>query len=366
MSKKDYYATLGVSRDADEAEIKKAYRRLTMKHHPDRNEGDKKSTETFKSVVEAYEVLSDPQKRHAYDHGADPNQMGGGPGGFGDVFNDIFSDIFGGGGAGGRRGQPRGADLRYNLELSLEEEARGTTVTITVPTWVKCKPCQGSGAKEGTKPMTCHSCHGQGQIRIQQGFFSLQQRCPTCQGSGQTIGDPCRPCRGQGRVRDEKKLQVKVPPGVDQGDRVRLTGEGEAAPQGGIPGDLYVEIHTKEHPIFQREGHDLYCEVPINFVTAALGGELEVPTLDSKIKLHVPPETQTGKVFKLTGRGVRSVHDHRVGDLLCRLVVETPISLNKRQKELLQEFQNTIADQTHSPRANKWFDRVKVFFDNKK
>lgn len=369
MSKQDFYEILGVSRQASDAEIKKAYRRMAMKYHPDRTKGDKGDEEKFKAATHAYEVLCDPQKRRAYDQfghaGVDPSQgMGGGPGGFGDIFNDIFADIFGG--ATGRRGQQRGADLRYSLELSLEDAVRGTSVTIQVPTWISCHSCHGSGANKGSKPITCPSCNGHGQVRIQQGFFSLQQTCPTCHGKGQTISDPCRQCHGQGRVRDEKKLQVKIPPGVDDGDRIRLNGEGEAAPQGGIAGDLYVEVHVREHPIFQREAENLYCEVPISFITAALGGDLEVPTLNGRVKLHIPPETQTGKVFKLSGKGVRTVRASAVGDLMCRVIVETPVDLNRKQKELLREFDKITENQQHSPRVSKWFNSVKQFLDNMK
>lgn len=368
MAKSDYYEVLGVSRNADEAEIKKAYRRLAMKYHPDRTSGDKASEEKFKLATEAYEVLSDSNKRRAYDqygHAGVDGSQGGHPGGspFGDIFNDIFADIFGGGGRGGPK---RGADMRYNLELSLEEAVHGANVTIQVPCWVACTSCHGSGANKGSKPITCHSCHGQGQIRIQQGFFSLQQTCPTCGGAGEIISDPCRPCHGQGRVRDEKKLQVKIPAGVDNGDRIRLNGEGEAVPQGGVPGDLYVEVHTKQHAIFQREGENLYCEVPISFVTAALGGELEVPTLQGRVKLRIPSETQTGKVFKIAGKGVRTVRSRSQGDLLCRVIVETPVDLTRRQKELLQEFASEIQDHKHNPRIDKWFNRVKEFFEKMK
>lgn len=371
MSKQqDFYEILGVARDASPEDIKKAYRRLAMKHHPDRTEGDKASEEKFKTATHAYETLSDPQKRRHYDQFGDAPQAGhgGGPGagGFGDVFNDIFSDIFGGAGGGRGRGQARGADLRYNLELSLEDAVKGTSVTIQVPTWIMCEGCHGSGANKGTKPATCMSCHGQGSIRIQQGFFSLQQTCPTCRGSGEVITDPCRVCRGQGRVRDEKKLNVKIPGGVEEGDRVRLGGEGEAAPQGGVAGDLYVEVHIKAHPIFQREGEHLYCEVPIGIVMAALGGELEVPTLDGRVKLRIPPETQTGKVFKITGKGVKTVRGHAKGDLLCRVIVETPVDLTKKQKEILREFETGMEGEKNSPRVNKWFNRVKEFFDKMK
>jgi molecular chaperone DnaJ len=368
MSKQDYYEILGIPRDASEADIKKAYRRMAMKYHPDRTEGDKESEEKFKTATQAYEVLSNAQKRRAYDQfghaGVDQSGMGGGgPGGFGDIFNDIFADIFGG--ATGRREQ-RGADLRYTLELSLEDAVKGTNVTIQVPTCVSCKSCHGSGAHKGSKPTTCSSCHGHGQIRIQQGFFSLQQTCPTCRGAGQIISDPCRVCHGHGRVKDEKKLQVKIPAGVDDGDRIRLNGEGEAAPQGGIAGDLYVEVHIQEHPIFQRQGEHLYCEVPISFVMAALGGDIEVPTLHGRVKLHIPPETQTGKLFKLSGKGVKPVRGGGQGDLMCRVIVETPVDLNKKQKELLREFEGVTDSDKNCPRVNKWFHRVKDFFDKMK
>lgn len=370
MSKQDYYEILGVPRNASPEDIKKAYRRLAMKHHPDRTSGDKESEEKFKAATHAYEILSDPQKRQAYDQfghaGVDPQR--GGPHGadFGDIFSDIFSDIFGQGMGGGRRGQPRGADLRYTLEMSLEDAVKGQSVTIRVPTWLECKECHGSGARKGTQPKTCDSCHGHGQIRIQQGFFSLQQTCPTCRGSGQIIADPCRPCHGQGRVRDEKKLNVKIPGGVDTGDRVRLTGEGEAAPHGGIAGDLYVEVHIQEHAIFQRDGDNLYCEVPISFITATLGGDLEIPTLQGRVKLHIPTETQTGKIFKLSGKGVKGMRSRHPGDLLCRVIVETPVDLNRKQKDLLREFEKEMQTEKNSPRVNKWFDGVKRFFEKMK
>lgn len=363
-TKEDFYALLGVSRTASEAEIKKAYRRIAMKHHPDRTSGDKASEEHFKAATHAYEILSDPQKRQAYDqygHAAFEHGHGGGQGGFGDIFNDIFADIFGA--AGGRgRGRPRGADLQYNLEITLEDAIDGKEVTIQIPTWAKCDDCEGSGAKKGSKPSDCSACHGRGQIHIQQGFFSLKQTCPQCHGSGQMITDPCHSCHGQGRQKQQKKLQIKIPPGVDTGDRIRLTGEGEAAPQGGIPGDLYVEVHVLAHEFFQREGQHLFCEIPISFVTAALGGDLEVPTLKDKVKLHIPAETQNGKVFKIGGKGVRTVRNAHVGDLLCRVIVETPVDLNARQKEILKEFEEISEAQKNTPRVNKWFGRVKEFF----
>ncbi len=372
MSKQDYYEILGVSKSASDADIKKAYRRVAMKHHPDRNKGDKASEEKFKDATEAYDVLSDANKRQAYDRhghaGVDQSHggMGGGAGGFGDVFGDIFSDIFGGGNMGGQGGQrraQRGADLRYSLELSLEDAVRGTNVNIKVPTWVSCDGCQGSGANKGAKPTTCGGCQGHGQVRMQQGFFTVQQTCPHCGGSGQVISDPCRKCRGQGRVRDEKTLNVKIPPGVDEGDRIRLSGEGEAAGHGGVSGDLYVQVHLKAHPIFKRDEYNLHCEVPISFLTAALGGELEVPTLDGRVKLKIPTETQTGRVFKVKGKGVKPVRGGYAGDLLCKVIVETPVNLTKRQKELLEEFESeTTNKKKHNPRVATWFDRVKDFF----
>ncbi|WP_394238736.1 molecular chaperone DnaJ [Pseudomonas anguilliseptica] len=372
MAKRDFYEVLGVERGASEAELKKAYRRLAMKYHPDRNPDDKASEEKFKEANEAYEVLSDAAKRSAYDQyghaGVDP-QMGGGGGGpgganFSDIFGDVFSDFFGGGGRGGSRGgAQRGSDLRYTLELDLEEAVRGTTVTIRVPTLVNCKPCDGSGAKKGTTPVTCTTCGGIGQVRMQQGFFSVQQTCPRCHGSGKMITDPCGSCHGHGRVEEHKTLSVKVPAGVDTGDRIRLSGEGEAGAMGGPAGDLYVVVNVREHAIFQRDGKHLYCEVPISFADAALGGELEVPTLDGRVKLKIPEGTQTGKMFRLRGKGVAPVRGGGAGDLMCKVAVETPVNLDKRQRELLDEFRKTLeGDSSHSPKANGWFEGVKRFF----
>lgn len=371
MAKRDYYEILGVEKGVDAAELKKAYRRVAMKFHPDRNPDDPSAEEKFKEANEAYEVLSDENKRAAYDRfghaGVDGQSgMGGGGGGFGggsfsDIFGDVFGDIFGGG-RGGRGGPARGSDLRYNLELNLEDAVKGTSVQIKVPTLVSCKTCDGSGAKAGSKPVTCTTCGGHGQVRMQQGFFSVQQTCPSCRGRGTIIADPCRSCNGQGRVEETKTLQVKVPAGVDTGDRIRLSGEGEAGDAGGPPGDLYVQVHVREHAIFKRDGADLYCEVPIDFVDAALGGELEVPTLDGRVKLKVPAETQTGKLFKLRGKGVTPVRGGGVGDLLCRVVVETPVNLTSKQKELLREFQNTMKGGKYSPKQSSWFDGVKKFF----
>jgi molecular chaperone DnaJ len=371
MAKRDYYEVLGVERGVSEAELKKAYRRLAMKHHPDRNPDDKAAEEKFKEANEAYEVLSDAGKRSAYDQyghaGVDPQMGGGGgPGGanFSDIFGDVFSDFFGGGGRGGSRGgAQRGSDLRYTLELDLEEAVRGTTVTIRVPTLVNCKPCDGSGAKKGTTPVTCTTCGGIGQVRMQQGFFSVQQTCPRCHGSGKMITDPCGSCHGHGRVEEHKTLSVKVPPGVDTGDRIRLSGEGEAGAMGGPAGDLYVVVNVREHAIFQRDGKHLYCEVPISFADAALGGELEVPTLDGRVKLKIPEGTQTGKMFRLRGKGVAPVRGGGAGDLMCKVAVETPVHLDKRQRELLDEFRKTLeGDSSHSPKANGWFEGVKRFF----
>ncbi|WP_027911196.1 molecular chaperone DnaJ [Pseudomonas sp. URMO17WK12:I4] len=372
MSKRDYYEVLGVERGASEAELKKAYRRLAMKHHPDRNPGDKAAEDAFKEANEAYEVLSDAAKRSAYDQyghaGVDP-QMGGG-GGFGggganfsDIFGDVFSDFFGGQRGGQRGGAQRGSDLRYTLELDLEEAVRGTTVTIRVPTLVNCKACDGSGAKKGTSPVTCTTCGGIGQVRMQQGFFSVQQTCPRCHGSGKMITDPCGSCHGHGRVEEHKTLSVKVPAGVDTGDRIRLSGEGEAGTLGGPSGDLYVVVNVREHAIFQRDGKHLYCEVPISFVDAALGGELEVPTLDGRVKLKIPEGTQTGKLFRLRGKGVAPVRGGGAGDLMCKVAVETPVNLDRRQRELLEEFRQSLAgNSSNSPKANGWFEGVKRFF----
>jgi len=379
MSKRDYYEVLGVQKNASEADLKKAYRRAAQKHHPDRNPDDEDSINKFKECKEAYEVLADAQKRAAYDQfghaGVDPS-MGAGAGGFGggagasfsDVFGDVFGDIFGGGGRGGGSRVYRGADLRYDLELSLEDAVAGTTVKIRVPTMVQCETCSGSGAKPGSKPEACGTCAGHGQVRMQQGFFSVQQTCPRCHGKGTVISDPCSACSGQGRVQESRTLSVKVPAGVDSGDRIRLAGEGEAGENGGPPGDLYVQVRVKQHSIFQREESNLYCEVPITFVTAALGGELEVPTLDGKVVLKVPPETQSGKLFRMRNKGVKPVRGGPVGDLLCRVSIETPVNLSSKQKELLQEFDQSLdkGGRRHAPRAHSWFDGVKKFFDGMK
>ncbi len=376
MSKRDYYEILGVEKSVSEQDLKKAYRRVAMKFHPDRNPDDKAAEEKFKEASEAYAVLSDSEKREAYDRfghsgvegmGGMGGAGGGGFGNFSDVFGDVFGDIFGGGGGGRSRGGPaRGSDLRYTLELSLEDAVKGTNVKIRVPTLISCKTCDGSGAKSGTKPTGCTTCGGVGQVRMSQGFFSVQQTCPNCRGKGSIITDPCNSCKGHGRVEEEKTLSVKVPPGVDVGDRIRLAGEGEAGTDGGPSGDLYVQMSVKDHEIFQREGKNLFCEVPIGFVEAALGGEIEVPTLDGRVKLKVPAETQTGKLFRLRGKGVTSVRGGAAGDLMCRVVVETPVSLSGKQKELLKEFQASMTGTKNSPRQNSWFEGMKSFFGDMK
>ena len=376
MAKRDYYEILGLARNASDAEIKKAYRRLAMKYHPDRNPGDTAAEGRFKEAQEAYEVLKDSQKRAAYDQfghaGVDPSMGAGRGGGFGgvdinDIFGDVFGDIFGGR-RGGRAQAYRGADLRYTLELTLEEAVFGTTAKIRVPTLARCQTCDGSGAKPGTHPETCSTCNGMGQVRIQQGFFSIQQTCPHCHGQGTLITEPCTACRGRGRVEEQRTLSVKVPAGVDSGDRIRLAGEGEAGEKGAGPGDLYVQIRVKPHPIFNREENDLYCQVPISFTKAALGGELEVPTLDGRVSLKVPAGTQTGKVFRIRGKGVKPVRGGAVGDLLCRVAVETPVNLTRRQRELLEELAETMEEggERHAPQERSWLDGVKRFFEDMK
>ncbi|MFT6907751.1 MAG: molecular chaperone DnaJ [Oleiphilaceae bacterium] len=377
MSKRDYYEILSVERSVETKDIKKAYRRLAMKFHPDRNPDDAKAEDKFKEATEAYEVLSDEQKRAAYDRhghaGVDQNGGGGGfngGGNFSDIFGDVFGDIFGGAGGGGGRGRSaRGADLRYTLDLDLEDAVKGTSVKIRVPSNVSCKPCGGSGAAKGSKPESCTMCQGAGQVRMQQGFFSVQQTCPQCRGQGSTINDPCASCHGAGVIQEQKTLSVKVPAGVDTGDRIRLAGEGEAGTHGAQSGDLYVQVSVKEHPIFVREGKDLYCEVPISLVDAALGGELEVPTLDGRVKLRIPEETQTGKMFRLRGKGVAPVRGGGPGDLMCRVTVETPVKLSKKQKDILRDFQQTLekdGDKKHAPKKYSWFEGVKSFFDDMK
>jgi len=370
MSKRDFYEVLGVQKGASDAELKKAFRRLAMKYHPDRNTaGDEESEHKFKEAKEAYEVLTDAKKRAAYDQygHAGVNQQGGGfsGGGFGDAFSDIFGDIFSGGGGSRVR---KGADLQYNLELSLEEAVSGTTVKIKVPTHKVCTDCAGSGAKKGTAPETCSTCAGHGQVRMQQGFFSVQQTCPSCRGSGQMIKDPCNTCHGEGRVKHYKSLSVEVPAGVDNGDRIRLGGEGEIGDHGAPPGDLYVQMRVKRHAIFERDNADLYCDVPINIVIAALGGELEVPSLNGRLKLKIPAGTQSHKLFRIRGKGVKPVRGGPVGDLICRVILETPVKLNNEQKELLEKFGESMGKSAkkHSPNENSWLDGVKKFFEDMK
>lgn len=374
MSKRDYYEVLGVAKDADAATLKKAYRKLAMKYHPDRNPDDKDAEAKFKEATEAHEVLSDEKKRHAYDQlghaGVDGSAGGGfGGGGFGggssfsDIFGDAFGDIFSGAGRSSRGGPQRGSDLRYTMDLALEEAVRGVEKKIRIPTLVACGTCEGSGAKPGTKPKTCNTCHGAGQIRMQQGFFAVQQTCPSCRGQGVTVEHPCNSCHGRGVKEETKTLNVKIPAGVDTGDRIRLSGEGEAGSLGGPSGDLYVQVQVKEHPIFHREGPHLHCDVPISIVDAVLGGELEVPTLDGRVKLKIPAETQSGKMFRLRGKGVVPVRGGSAGDLLCRVQVETPVNLTSEQKELLIRFQESLTGEKHSPQKKNWFDGVRKFFE---
>jgi molecular chaperone DnaJ len=374
MAKRDFYEVLGVNRDASDDEIKKSYRKLAMKFHPDRNPDNKDAEDKFKEAKEAYEILSDAQKRAAYDSyghaGVDASAAAGaGAGGFSGfegVFGDIFGEIFGAGGGGGRQRSNvyRGADLRYNLEISLEEAARGSETRIRIPALDECETCNGSGAKPGTQPKPCPTCGGHGQVRMQQGFFSIQQTCPKCHGNGKIIADPCGSCGGAGRIKRQKTLSVKIPAGVDEGDRIRLSGEGEAGMNGGPSGDLYVVIQIREHPVFTRDHNDLHCEMPISFTTAALGGEIEIPTLDGAAKIRIPAETQSGKVFRLRGKGIKGVRSGTHGDLMCHVVVETPINLTPRQRELLEELEtiNRRDASAHNPRAKSWMDKVKEFF----
>jgi len=370
MEKADFYKTLEVARNASEREIKKSYRRLAMKYHPDRNTDNPGAEEKFKEIQEAYAILSDEQKRAAYDqfgHAGVDQSMGGGRGHGGDSFSDVFGDVFGdifGGGGGGRSQVTRGADLRYNLDLSLEDAVSGMETKIKIPTSVSCTGCKGTGSKSG-KSGICSTCGGHGQVRMQQGMFSVQQTCPTCRGSGSQIKDPCGKCRGTGKTKEHKTLSVKIPAGVDTGDRIRLGGEGEAGDHGGPSGDLYVQVNVRDHAIFTRDGANLYCDMPISFSTAALGGELEVPTLTGKVKLKVPSETQTGKLFRLRGKGVKPVRGGPVGDLMCRVNVETPVSLTSEQKSLVEQLEASFktGGTRHHPQEHSWLDGVKSFFD---
>ena len=377
-NKRDFYDILGVARNASDDEIKKSYRKLAMKYHPDRNPDSKEAEDKFKEAKEAYEMLSDPQKRAAYDQyghaGVDPNMggMGGGQGfgGFSDAFGDIFGDIFGGGAAGGRggRGGPqvyRGADLRYSMEISLEEAAHGHETQIRVPSWSNCEHCGGEGAEPGTKVETCGTCHGAGQVRVSQGFFSMEQTCPRCNGSGKHIPKPCKKCHGAGKTKSQKTLEVKIPAGIDDGMRIRSTGNGEPGVNGGPSGDLYVEVHIKEHPVFERDGDDLHCQMPISFIDAALGGEIQVPTLSGKASFDVPEGTQSGKTFRLRSKGIKSLRTSLPGDLYIHVQVETPVKLNQEQKDILKKLDESLKSggAKHNPQQKGWVDRVKDFFN---
>jgi molecular chaperone DnaJ len=378
MAKRDYYDVLGVTKNASEDEIKKAYRKLAMKHHPDRNQGEdaKKAEEKFKEAKEAYEILTDPSKRSAYDQyghaGVDPN-LGGfgrgggdGYGGFAEAFGDIFGDLFGGAAGGARRGQQiyRGSDLSYAMEITLEEAARGKETQIRIPSWESCETCHGSGAKPGTSAKTCPSCNGSGAVHLRQGFFSIQQTCPNCHGSGKVIPEPCMTCGGHGRIKKQKTLEVKIPAGINEGMRIRSAGNGEPGMNGGPPGDLYIEIRVKEHPIFERDGDDLHCTVPVSMTTAALGGGIEVPTLGGKAEIDLPEGTQHGKTFRLRGKGIKGVRSSYPGDLYCHVAVETPIKLTEHQRKLLKELDESFrkGGERHSPNAKSWTDRVKDLF----
>lgn len=373
MAKRDYYEVLGIQKGADEKEIKRAYKRLAMKYHPDRTKGDKESEEKFKEINEAYEVLADKEKRATYDqfgHTAFENG-GAGAGGFGgfngadfgDIFGDMFGDIFSGG--RGRQRVVRGEDLRYDIEITLEEAVRGTKKDIQINTLAQCEHCHGSGAEKDSKVETCATCHGTGRIRQQRGFFVTEATCPHCNGSGKKIEKPCKKCHGDGRVHKKKNLSVTIPAGVETGNQLRLSGEGAAGENGAPAGDLYVVIHVKEHHIFERDGSNLYCEVPISFTMAALGGEIEVPTLDGRVKLKIPEGTQTGKLFRMRGKGITAARSSYAGDLICKIIVETPISLNEEQKELLRKLEESLAGHSqHRPKSAGFFDGVKKFFDN--
>ena len=375
MAKKDYYDTLGVPKNASDDDIKKAYRKLAMKYHPDRNQGDNKAAEEkFKEAKEAYEMLSDAQKRAAYDQyghaGVDPNMRGGpgaeGFGGFAEAFGDIFGDVFGGqrGVQGGGRQVYRGGDLSYAMEITLEEAATGKEAQIRIPSWDDCATCHGSGAKPGTKVATCTTCHGNGVVQMRQGFFSVQQTCPQCKGSGKLIPSPCVACHGVGKTKSNKTLEVKIPAGIDDGMRIRSTGNGEPGTNGGPPGDLYIEIRLKKHDIFERDGDDLHCSMPISFTTAALGGEIEVPTLAGKAAIDIPEGTQAGKQFRLRGKGIKGVRSSYPGDLYCHITVETPVKLTEHQRKLLKELDESIkkGGAKHSPSEEGWTDKLKNFF----
>ena len=374
MAKRDFYEVLGVPKNASDDEIKKAYRKLAMKWHPDRNQGDASAESKFKEVKEAYEMLSDAEKRGAYDQyghaGVDPNMRGGagGPGGFGDAFGDIFGDIFGGGrrggGGGGGRQVFRGNDLSYAMDITLEEAAAGKESQIRIPSWDSCSPCDGTGAKPGTQAKTCTTCHGAGQVQMRQGFFSVQQTCPHCNGKGKIIADPCNTCHGQGQTKTNKTLEIKIPAGIDDGMRIRSTGNGEPGQNGGPPGDLFIEIRLRKHDIFERDGDDLHCQVPVNMTSAALGGEIDLPTLAGKATIEIPEGTQNGKTFRLRGKGIKGVRSSIAGDLYCHIVTETPVKLTEHQRKLLKELDESFKKNRdkHSPNGGGWFEKAKAFF----
>ncbi len=374
-TRRDYYEILGVARGAEDAEIKKAYRRMAMKYHPDRNPDDKSTEALFKECQEAYDVLSDPQRRAAYDQFGHAGVQGGaGPGagpfgaggGFADIFDNVFGDIFGG---GARRANQvyRGADVRFALDLSLEDAVFGTEARIRVPTLATCDLCKGTGARAGSVPASCPTCGGHGQVRMQQGFFSIQQTCPNCRGSGRVITQPCVECRGEGRARRAKTLSVTIPAGVDEGDQIRVSGQGDAGENGGPSGDLYVQVKLKPHPLFRREQDDLYCKVPVRFGTVVLGGEIEIPSLDGRMALKIPPETQTDKVFRVRGKGVKNVRTGHIGDLFCQITVETPVKLTRAQREMLEAFEASVREggDRHSPVEHSWLDKLRGFFEPK-
>lgn len=377
MAKRDFYDVLGVPKNASDDEIKKAYRKLAMKHHPDRNQGDaaKAAEEKFKEGKEAYEMLSDPEKKAAYDQyghaGVDPNMRGpggGGAEGFGGSFGDIFGDIFGGGRGGQQRGGRqvfRGGDLSYAMDITLEEAAAGKDAQIRIPSWDSCDTCNGSGAKPGTSVKTCQTCQGQGVVQMRQGFFSVQQTCPHCQGAGKVIPEPCGTCHGQGKIKRQKTLEIKIPSGIDDGQRIRSTGNGEPGTNGGPPGDLYIEIRLHKHDIFERDGDDLHCQVPVSVVVAALGGEIDVPTLAGKATIDIPEGTQHGKTFRLRAKGMKGVRASYPGDLYCHISVETPVKLTEHQRKLLKELGDSFkkSGNKHSPNDQGWFEKAKSFFN---
>lgn len=377
MTKQDYYKILGISKSANDREIKKSYKKLAMKYHPDRNQGNKNAEKKFKEIKEAYEILIDSKKRAAYDqHGHSAFSQGGNYSNyssfdpnfsnntdFSDIFGDVFGDIF----SNKSNRSQRGSDLQYNMELNLEEAVKGLNKEILISTFQKCNLCHGSGSHSGTQTNKCQTCNGSGQIHMRQGFFSVQQTCSSCQGQGNIISNPCLHCHGTGRIKKQKKILVKIPPGVDNQDKIKLSNEGEAGKNNGVSGDLYIKIFVKKHPLFQREGNDLYCEIPINFCMAALGGNIEVPTLDGTIKIKIPPETQSGKLFRIRNKGVNSLRTYQTGDLLCRVMIETPVNLNQSQKQLLKQLQNSLNKnntEKNSPKSKKFFEGVKKFFDD--